>query len=134
MSAAPVQTTAALVELARREIPDLTPAQVAEELKNPGVLLVDLREPDERRRHGVLPRALHAPRGMLEFYADPTHPAHLAEFARGRRTILYCACGSRSALAALTLKALGFRHVAHLGGGLKAWVDAGHTVIPAISR
>ena len=62
---------------------------------------------------------------MLEFYADPTSPYHRLEFDPARRTILYCASGGRSALAARTLRDLGYADVAHLDGGLKAWIAAG---------
>jgi rhodanese-related sulfurtransferase len=65
---------------------------------------------------------------MLEFYADPTSAYHRTEFAPDRRTILYCASGGRSALAAGTLQQLGYTEVAHLNGGLKAWREAGLTV------
>ncbi|MEZ4565362.1 MAG: rhodanese-like domain-containing protein [Thermomicrobiales bacterium] len=90
-------------------------------------MLIDLREP-ERVEHGVIPAAVHAPRGMLEFYADPTSAYHRAEFDPARRTILYCASGGRSALAAATIQDLGYTHVAHLNGGLKAWREAGYRV------
>ncbi len=65
---------------------------------------------------------------MLEFYADPTNSYHRPEFAPNRRTILHCASGGRSALAADTLRQLGYTNVAHLEGGLNAWRDSGHPV------
>ena len=58
---------------------------------------------------------------MLEFYADPSSPYHRAEFDPARRTILFCASGGRSALAADALQTLGYTRVAHLEGGFKAW-------------
>jgi rhodanese-related sulfurtransferase len=82
---------------------------------------VDLREPDEVANSGTIPGAVHAPRGMLEFYADPASPYHRAEFDPARRTILYCASGGRSALAVEALQQLGYGQVAHLDGGFKAW-------------
>jgi rhodanese-related sulfurtransferase len=63
---------------------------------------------------------------MLEFYADPTSADHRTEFDPGRRTILDCASGGRSALAADTLRQLGYTRVAHLDGGLKAWRETGN--------
>jgi rhodanese-related sulfurtransferase len=74
--------------------------------------LVDLREHSERIDDGTIPGSLHVPRGMLEFAADPTHPLHVAELQPDRRTILYCAGGSRSALGVVTLHELGYRNVA----------------------
>jgi len=91
-----------------------------------GAVLVDLREPDERVQHGVIPGAVHAPRGMLEFYADPASSYHRPEFDPNRRTILHCASGGRSVLAADTLKQLGYGNVAHLEGGITAWKESGH--------
>jgi rhodanese-related sulfurtransferase len=65
---------------------------------------------------------------MLEFCADPSLPVHAEELEPGRRILLYCARGSRSALAAMTLTAMGFPSVAHLGGGFPNWVQAGGDV------
>jgi rhodanese-related sulfurtransferase len=72
---------------------------------------------------------IHAPRGMLEFYADPTSPYHRTQFDPGQRTILYCASGGRSALSACALKQLGYGNVAHLEGGVKAWLAGGRKVV-----
>jgi rhodanese-related sulfurtransferase len=121
------KTAAQLVQEAKQRVQNLTPEQVAAELAAGAVTLVDIREPDERQT-GTLPGAVHAPRGLLEFYADPASPYHRPEFDPSRRTILYCAAGARSALAADTLQQLGYTNVAHLEGGFKAWEAAGQTV------
>ncbi len=65
---------------------------------------------------------------MLEFYADPASPYHRPEFDPARRTILYCASGGRSALAADALQGLGYANVAHLDGGFKGWQERGRPV------
>jgi rhodanese-related sulfurtransferase len=109
-------------------IENLAPADVAAELGRPGVLLVDVREPAETA-HGVIPGAVLVPRGMLEFHADRTITSHLDGFDPGRRVILYCAAGGRSALAARSLQELGYRDVAHLHGGLAAWLRDGRPVV-----
>jgi rhodanese-related sulfurtransferase len=124
------KTAAHLVAEAKAQIENLTPEEVAREVRRGHPLLVDLREPAERIEHGVISGAVHAPRGMLEFYADPTSAYHRAEFDPFRRTILFCSSGGRSALAAATLQRLGYARVAHLEGGLRAWRDAGLTVEP----
>jgi rhodanese-related sulfurtransferase len=122
----PEATTAAqLVAAAKQQVENLTPDQVAAEIASGVPLLVDLREPGERAETGSIDGAVHAPRGMLEFYADPSSPYHRAEFDPQRRTILYCASGGRSALAARTLRELGYPQVAHLDGGIKAWTASG---------
>ena len=119
------RTVMAMIKEAKGRVTNLTPEAVAGELAADGTLLVDLREPAERAQNGAIPGAVHAPRGMLEFYADPTSPYHRPEFDPARRTILYCAAGSRSALAAETLQQLGYTNVAHLDGGFKAWQATG---------
>ena len=87
-------------------------------------VLVDIREPEERASASI-PGSVHAPRGMLEFYADPSLPYHRTEFERENRIILHCASGGRSALAAKTLKEMGYTNVAHLDGGIKKWSEEG---------
>jgi rhodanese-related sulfurtransferase len=116
-----------MVADAKGRIENLTPEQVVAELAG-GALLVDLREPEERAAHGAIAGAIPAPRGMLEFYADPTSAYHRAGFDPGRRTILACASGGRSALAADTLRQMGYDRVAHLAGGLNAWREAGFPI------
>lgn len=122
-------TIADLVAAARSRVRNLSPAEVEAHLFDPGTLLVDIREPEELDEHGLIAGAVHAPRGMLEFWADPASPAHRPPFDRDRTTILYCAAGSRSALAADVLQQLGYREVAHLDGGLAAWTQAGLPVV-----
>jgi rhodanese-related sulfurtransferase len=70
---------------------------------------VDLREAAERTQRGAFYGAVHAPRGLLEYYADPTNDSHRREFIPNQRTILYCASGARSALAVETLQQLVIR-------------------------
>lgn len=123
-----VTKAADLVAEAKQSIENLSPAQVAEEMASNDTLLVDLRESEEREQHGMIPGAIHAPRGMLEFYADPSSPYHRAEFDPSRRIVLHCASGGRSALAAQTLRSMGYGDVAHLDGGLNAWKENGQPV------
>ncbi len=116
-----------MVAAAKAGIENLSPDEVAKELRDGDVLLVDVREPTETES-GVIPGAVLAPRGMLEFHADSSTPYHLDDFDASRRVIVYCAAGSRSALGAVALQALGYRDVAHLDGGFAAWIDRGHPV------
>jgi rhodanese-related sulfurtransferase len=117
-----------MVAEAKGRIQNLTPEDVASELATSEVVLVDIREPEERMASGAIPGAIHAPRGMLEFYADATSPYHRPEFETDRRIILYCASGGRSALAADAIQQLGFTNAAPLDGGFKAWAAAQHPV------
>ena len=114
-----------LVKEAKSSIQNLTPQQVSDELKSGKATLIDIRDGEELKQNGKIPGAVHASRGMLEFYADPTLPYHKKEFDRDKRIILHCASGGRSALAAQTLKQMGYKDVAHLDGGIKAWKEAG---------
>ena len=122
------KTAADLVAGAKQRIQNLTVDQAAKEIERGDALLVDLREPEERREQGAIPGAVHAPRGMLEFWADPTSSYHRAEFDPDRRIILHCAGGGRSALAADTLQQMGYGNVAHLDGGFSAWKAAAQPV------
>jgi rhodanese-related sulfurtransferase len=122
------KTAADLVAEARQRIQNLTVDQTAEELEQGDALLIDLREPGEREEQGAIPGAVHAPRGMLEFWADPNSSYHRAEFDPNRRVILHCAGGGRSALAADTLQQMGYANVAHLDGGFNAWKAADRPV------
>ncbi|HET7093524.1 MAG TPA: rhodanese-like domain-containing protein [Thermomicrobiales bacterium] len=122
------KTASEMVADAKQRIENLSVDQVARERKEGEPLLVDIREPEERAQLGVIPDAVSAPRGMLEFWADPTSSYHRPEFDVNRRIILYCAGGGRSALAADTLKQMGYANVAHLEGGFNAWKDAGQPV------
>src|SRR4029077_7350355 len=128
MTAATVIPAVRLVADALAHVETLDGEQFAEELKHEGVVLVDLREQAEREAHGAIPGAVHIPRGMLEFCADPSLPVHADELTADRRILLYCARGSRSALAAMTLMTMGFPFVAHLAGGFPSWVQAGGAV------
>jgi len=92
---------------------------------DPAVVFVDLRDPRELEREGRIPGALHCTRGMLEFWIDPDSPYHKPIFAQDKRFVFYCAGGWRSALAAKTAHDMGLEKVAHVGGGVSAWREAG---------
>lgn len=114
-----------LVANAKSRIENLSPEQVDAERRQGDVTLIDIRESEELIENGKIPGAVHAPRGMLEFYADPTSTYHRPEFDPDRRIILACASGGRSALAADQLQQIGYHNVAHLDGGLQAWKEQG---------
>jgi rhodanese-related sulfurtransferase len=122
-------TAAHLIAEAKARIENLTPEAVAAELTGGEVLLVDIREPEERAQHGGIPGAIHTARGMLEFATDPTSAYFHPAFDPGARIILFCANGGRSALATDMLQCLGYSRIAHLDGGLRAWQEAGLPVV-----
>lgn len=122
-------TVTQLVAAQRNRIENLTAGRLREAMGEGDVTVVDIREPAEIAVTGTIGGAVCVPRGLLEFRADPTSPSHDAVFDPGARTVLYCASGGRSALAAGTLLDLGYEHVAHLDGGIVAWMDAGFELV-----
>jgi rhodanese-related sulfurtransferase len=114
-----------MVEKAEAEIETLPAADAVAVQGRDDTVLVDLRDPREREREGVIPGAFSCTRGMLEFWIDPESPYHKAVFAQDKRFVFFCAGGMRSALAAQTAKQMGLQPVAHIEGGFKAWREAG---------
>ncbi len=122
------KTAAALVEEALAQVTTYTVEQARALHGHPGVQFVDLRDVRELEREGVVPGAVHAPRGMLEFWVDPASPYHRDVFAQDKEYVLFCAAGWRSALATKTLMDMGLERVAHVEGGFDAWKRAGAPV------
>lgn len=89
------------------------------------VELIDIRDIRELQREGKIPGANHSPRGMLEFWVDPESPYHKPLFASGKRFMLYCASGWRSALATRALQEMGLEPICHIEGGFNGWKQAG---------
>jgi len=108
--------------MAQIETVPLEKAQIL--LDDPDTIFVDIRDIRELEREGMIPNAIHAPRGMLEFWVDPDSPYYKPIFGEGKRLVLYCASAWRSALAAETLENMGVPNVAHLEGGFSAWKKA----------
>ncbi len=133
----PIRSIFEAVDRAKSRIENLSVEALAAELDSePPPLVVDIRELQERVDLGTIPGAVHVPRGMLEFWADPQSRYYRDYFQEDRRTVLFCAGGGRSALAALALKEMGFPDVAHLEAGFAGWQAAGQPVedISATSR
>ena len=120
-----------LVAQANREVETLSAEEALARLGQPGTVFVDVREGEELAKTGRIAGAVHVPRGVLEFQADPASPSHKAELRGGRRLILYCASGNRSALSAKALNDMGLGPVAHVAGGFPALEKAGAAVDPA---
>ncbi len=118
----------AVVEAVKAQIENLSVAQLKTELDDPNLLLADIREIQERVDLGTIPGSKHVPRGMLEFWADPSSPYYRDWFKEDKRIVLFCAGGGRSALAAKALEEMGFANVAHLEPGFTGWKDSGEEV------
>ena len=93
-----------------------------------GVTFVDLRDPRELERDGMIPGAFHCPRGMLEFWIDPESPYAKPQFQTGNRMVFYCASGWRSALSAKVAVEMGLENVTHIDDGFGGWKKAGGPV------
>ena len=124
----PKKTVGQMVEEAKTRIQNLSIAELEAEMTTPDVQVLDIRDVRERRKLGFIPGSTHVPRGMLEFWLDPTSHYYSAKVDPEKRIIVYCAGGQRSALAADVLQSMGFPSVAHLEVGFNGWVEAGRQV------
>ncbi|MCQ8896475.1 rhodanese-like domain-containing protein [Limnobacter humi] len=115
----------ALIAEARTKIKTLSLDEAKAKLNNPDVVFVDIRDPRELEREGMIPGAFHAPRGMLEFWVDPASPYYKEIFGSGKEFVLYCQSAWRSSLATAALQDMGLTPVTHVEGGFRAWKEAG---------
>lgn len=121
----PKKTVAQLVAEAKQRIENLSLEELREELDRRQVQVLDIRDVRERHKLGWIPGSIHVPRGMLEFWLDPTSPYYTGKVDPEKRIVVYCAGGGRSALAADILRTMGFPDVAHLELGFNGWSAAG---------
>jgi rhodanese-related sulfurtransferase len=117
-----------LVDAAKAEITTLSRDDAAALVEADKAIFVDIRDVRELAREGRIAGAIHAPRGMLEFWVDPQSPYHREVFSTDKTMILFCAGAWRSALAAKTLQDMGFTDVAEMDGGFSAWKADGRPV------
>jgi sulfur dioxygenase len=90
----------------------------------PGIVLVDLRESNEREKHGVIPGSLHAPYTNLQANVGAGGMLHELAMATGKRIVFYCAFGERSAMAVQAAQDAGITSACHIEGGIAAWKNA----------
>src|SRR5438046_7770711 len=102
----------------KKRVNEATPQQVADLLRSKDVQLADVREKDEWDA-GHIPSAIHVPKSFIEQWAEDRSPD------KSKKTILYCAGGVRSAMAADTLAKLGYTDVVSMSGGFNRWKDSG---------
>lgn len=111
-----------LIDEAKRQIDEVTPEQVRDmQARGEQVVYLDVREPNEWNL-GRLPQALHLPRGNLETKVEGL-------INRNQKVVIYCARGNRSALAALTMKQMGYENVSSMERGFHGWADIGGEVV-----
>jgi len=116
-----IKSSQTLVSEALREVKTIT-ADEALKLSNEGMCtLIDIREKGELDKTGRIENSNHIPRGMLEFWLDPDGPYFKSgKLDMNKEMVLFCAGGLRSALAAKSLKEMGFEKVSHIDGGFAA--------------
>jgi rhodanese-related sulfurtransferase len=112
-----IRSGSELISAAKTRIPEIGAAE-AKAMAKP--VYLDVREPNEWNL-GRIPGAVFIPRGTLETTIEQRIP-------RDANVVVYCASGNRSALAADTMREMGYEHVSSLRGGFRAWVDAGGEV------
>lgn len=124
----PIKSTRDMVAEANAQLEVLTAEQAIALHGAEDVTFVDIRDVRELWRDGAVPGAWHVPRGMLEFWIDPTSPYAKEDFQSGKKFVLFCAGGMRSALAAKAAQDMGLEKVAHIETGFRGWKDAGGPV------
>ena len=110
----PVTKVWSMVEQAKADLQNLSPEELKAEIDAGDTVVVDIRDHRELYLKGKIPGAVHAPRGMLEFWIDPASEYYRDVFEPAKRYVLYCAGGGRSALAAKAMKEMGYGDVDHL--------------------
>ena len=120
-------TAAEMVAQARARIDEIETKDAIAMVGDPDVVIVDIRDPRERERGGVIPGAFSCPRGMVEFWVDPDSPYFKPIFGEDKRFVFHCASGWRSALTVATLQDMGFE-AAHLREGFSTWEAQGGPV------
>ena len=115
------QPVSELIAAARLLIDQISVHEAAQLQRLEAAILIDLRDVRELQRQGTVPDAFHAPRGMLEFWADPDSPYHKPVFRTDKKLVLFCASGLRSALAVRTLQEMGMDNVLDMEGGFTEW-------------
>ncbi len=115
------QHVAEMIAAARLLIDRVSVHEAAELQRLDAAILIDLRDVRELQKLGTVANSFHAPRGMLEFWADPNSPYSKPIFRTDKKLILFCASGLRSALAVRTLQEMGMKNVIDMEGGFTEW-------------
>ena len=116
-----IKSSKTLVTEALSEIKTISPDEALSMMNKEKCNLIDIRDIRELERDGRVENSNHIPRGMLEFWLDPDSPYFKdGKLDMNKEMVLFCAGGMRSALAAKTLKDMGFEKVSHIDGGFGA--------------
>ena len=116
-----IKSSQTLVSEALSEVKTITADEALKLLSEDKCTLIDIREKGELDKTGRVENSNHIPRGMLEFWLDPDGPYFKSgKIDMNKEMVLFCAGGLRSALAAKSLKEMGFEKVSHVDGGFAA--------------
>jgi rhodanese-related sulfurtransferase len=116
-----IKSSQTLVSEALSEVKTITADEALKLLSEDKCTLIDIREKGELDKTGRVENSNHIPRGMLEFWLDPDGPYFKSgKIDMNKEMVLFCAGGLRSALAAKSLKEMGFEKVSHINGGFAA--------------
>ena len=124
-----IKSPQTLIVEANKEIKTISADEALNLSKNNECNLIDIREEGELRNTGVIENSMHIPRGLLEFSLNANSPLVQNNLIDTKKDIvLFCAAGGRSALAAKTLKEMGFKNVSHVEGGFGAMEQKGFKI------
>lgn len=122
----PIKSSQTLISEALKEIKTISPAEALKLSNENKCNLIDIRDAIELQREGRIENSFHISRGLLEFAVHPDSPyAQKVKLDPNKELVLFCAAGGRSALAAKTLKEMGFEKVSHIEGGFAAMKNSG---------
>jgi len=117
----PIKSSQTLVSEALSEVKTITADEALKLSNEDKCTLIDIREKGELDKTGRIENSNHIPRGMLEFWLDPEGPYFKSKkIDMNKEMVLFCAGGLRSALAARSLKEMGFEKISHIDGGFAA--------------
>ncbi len=125
-----IKTIQNLVSDAMNEIKTIDVDEAYQMVQNESCNLIDIRESNELENTGSVEGASHIPRGMLEVYLDPNSPIFQnGQIDQNKEFVLFCAGGVRSALAAKSLKEMGYQKVSHIDGGFASIASSKFKII-----
>ncbi len=125
-----IKSAQILVSEALSEIETISPSEALELSNNNECNLIDIREKAELQMLGEIENSFHISRGLLEFSIHPESAyVQNKNLDLNKKIVLFCAAGGRSALAAKTLKDMGFTKICHIDGGFASMKESGFKVI-----
>ena len=121
-----IKSSQTLVQEALKVVKTITPEDALKKLEKKQCSLIEIRDALELKREGTIENSFHIPRGLLEFLIHPESPyIEKEKLDLNKEIVLFCAAGGRSALAAKTLKDMGFENVSHVAGGFNLMKSSG---------